>query len=144
MVARPPHGRRLNAAILGAVAAVSLGAPALAQSMSANSASFNAGYGRSPDQENRAVDPDTRDANGNRLIIDGVIVGGSSSSSAFAGGAASAFAGAGAGAGSATAIGNNLTVITEGNNNTVIVDSRQTNTGTVIATQSQTVTGNGN
>ncbi len=122
-------------ALLGVTAAEA----AHAQSMTTNSASYNAGYGRVAGQENRAVDPSTRDPNGNRTIIDGIIQNGSSQS-VFAGGAASAYAGAGssatAGAGfsSATAIGNSLTVVTQGNNNTVIIDSVQTNSGTVTAT----------
>ena len=123
-----------------ALAALALTGPAAAQSMSTNSASYNAGYGRTPDQENRAVTADTRDANGNRVVINGVIQNGADQSF-FTGGASSIFAGAGAsasasaGLGGATAIGNNLTVITQGNNNVVVVDSRQTNNGTVTASQ---------
>ena len=43
------------------------------------------------------------------------------------------FAGVGAVGGSSTAVGNNLVVITQGNYNTVIVNSQQTNTGNVSA-----------
>ena len=130
-----------------ALAAVLLAGSAAAQTMNANSASYNAGYGRTPDQENRAINADTRDANGNRVVINGVIQNGSDQS--FFGGAASAFAGAGAsasagaGLGGATAIGNNLTVITQGSNNVVVVDSRQTNNGTVTATQTGVSGANG-
>jgi len=134
---------RLGAAAL-AVAAASLAAQACAQSMSSNSASFNAGYGRIPGQENQPVDVGDRDANGNRVIVDGLILSGEDQSSfARASGAADAFAGVGATGGS-TAIGNNLVVITQGSNNTVIVDSRQTNTGAVTATtQLNSGVGNG-
>lgn len=121
---------------LAAVAALSLAGSAAAQSMSTNSASFNAGYGRTAGQENRAVDVGTRDANGNRVIVDGIILHGedqSSFASAGAGGAIDTFAGVGA-SGSSQAIGNNLVVITQGNYNTVIVNSQQTNTGNVSAT----------
>jgi holdfast attachment protein HfaA len=105
------------------------GGVAAAQTMSTNSASFNAGYGRISGQENRAVEVATRDANGNRLVVNGVIMSGQSS---FSGGAASSASGAAVGG--ATAIGNNLTVVTQGDHNTVIVDSRQTNSGSVSAT----------
>ncbi len=47
---------------------------ASAQTMSANSASYNAGYGRTPDQENHPVQFDTLDANGNQMIINGPIM----------------------------------------------------------------------
>jgi len=117
------------------VAACALAGGAAAQTMSTNSASYNAGYGRSPGQDNRAVEVGTRDANGNRLIVNGVIMSGQSS---FSGGAASASSGAGVGG--ATAIGNSLTVVTQGNNNTVIVDSRQTNNGTVTAATNMATT----
>jgi holdfast attachment protein HfaA len=103
------------------------------QSMSSNSASYNAGYGRYAGQENHPVDFVTRDANGNRVIVDGLILSGEDQSSfARASGAADAYAGAGA-LGGSTAIGNNLTVVTQGNYNTVIVNSHQTNTGAVTA-----------
>lgn len=109
-------------------------AQAQAQSMSTNSAEFNAGYGRYSGQENRPVEVSTRDANGNRLVVDGLILSGEDQSSfARASGAADAFAGVGAVGGGASAIGNNLVVVTQGSNNTVIVNSAQTNTGTVTA-----------
>ncbi len=116
-----------------AILTLGLAAPASAQTMATNSASYNAGFGRSPDDENKAFDPNTRDANGNRVIINGQIMNGSNQS-AFSFGAASAFAGAGAGG--ATAIGNSLSVITQGDNNVVIVDSVQNNSGDVVATES--------
>ena len=53
---------------------------------------------------------------------------------ASASGAVDTFSGAGGGGASASAIGNNLSVVTEGNNNTVIVNSVQSNTGNVTAT----------
>ena len=123
---------RLQSAAL-ALAVLALAGSAAAQTMSTNSASFNAGWGRNPGDENRAVDPNTRDANGNRVIINGQIMNGNDQST-FAFGAASAFAGAGAGG--ATAIGNSLSVITQGDNNVVIVDSIQNNSGDVIANSS--------
>ncbi len=114
-----------------------LGASAVqAQNMNTNSASFNAGYGRTAGQENRAVAVGMRDANGNLVIVDGLILHGEDQSTFSASGAATGavdtFAGVGA-TGSSTAIGNNLQVITQGNYNTVIVNSVQTNTGNVSA-----------
>ncbi|MDP3660585.1 holdfast anchoring protein HfaA [Phenylobacterium sp.] len=136
----------LRRATLAALALAALAAGhAQAQSMSSNSAEFNAGYGRYAGQENRGVDITTRDANGNRVIVDGLILTGDDQSSfSRASGAADAYAGVGAAGGGATAIGNNLVVITQGSNNTVIVDSRQTNTGAVTATtQLNSGVGNG-
>lgn len=117
-------------------ASLGLGGPCAAQSMLQSAAGYNAGYGRVLGQENQPVSSTTRDANGNRVIIDGVIqVGGDQSLFARFGatGAVDAYAGAGA-LGGASAIGNNLTVVTQGNWNTVIINSVQTNSGTVSAT----------
>ena len=126
-------GAGLTAAVLGFSA---LGA-ADAQTMSSNSAAFNAGYGRIAGQENRVVDYSTRDANGNRIVVDGVMLTGADQSvysSSNSSGSLDAYSGVGGrGYSSSTAIGNNLTVITQGNNNTVIVNSTQTNTGAISA-----------
>ena len=106
-----------------------------AQTMTTNSASFNAGYGRYSGEENAAVDVGLTDANSNLVSINGLFQ--ASSSSIFAGstarlsGAADSYSGAG---GTGSAIGNDLNVVVEGNDNTVIVRSEQTNTGTVTAT----------
>ena len=113
------------------VAASSAGA----QSLSTNSASFNAGYGRVAGQENRAVAAGTRDANGNRVIVDGIMLNGSDQSlytRQSGSGAYDSYSGVG-GQGSSSAIGNNLVVITQGNYNTVIIDSTQINNGNVTA-----------
>ena len=137
MVFQPTRGKR------ALVLALSLGALAFAgaanaQTMNANSASYNAGYGRTVDQENAPVDVSMRDANGNLVVVDGVIQAGQDQSvfsNAGAGGAFDVVAGVG-GSGAATAFGNNLVVVTEGNNNTVIVNSVQNNSGNVTATTS--------
>jgi holdfast attachment protein HfaA len=121
------------AALTALASALGVGS-AHAQYMSTNSAEFNAGYGRYSGQENRPVDVTTRDANGNRMIVDGLILSGEDQSTfARATGAADAFAGVGQIGGGASAIGNNLVVVTQGSNNTVIVNSTQTNTGNVSA-----------
>ncbi len=120
---------------VAAAALASFAGQAGAQSMFANSAEYNAGYGRAAGQENWPVNVTTRDANGNRVIVDGLILLGEDQSSfSRASGAADAFAGVGAVGGGASAIGNNLVVVTQGSNNTVIVRSNQTNTGAVTAT----------
>ena len=132
MVAVPVALRRAlwAAAAAGALTA----APAQAQYMSTNSADFNAGYGRIAGSENHPVDVSTRDANGNRVIIDGIIQRGEDQSS-FTGawGAGDAYSGVGSLGGGSTALGNNLVVVTQGNYNTVIVNSTQTNNGNVTA-----------
>lgn len=121
-----------------AIVALGVGGAAAAQTMTTNSASMNAGYGRTAGQENRMVEYSTRDANGNRVIVDGMMLTGSDQSvyaTSRATGALDAYAGAGGVGGYAgsTAIGNNLTVITQGNYNTVIVNSNQVNNGAVTA-----------
>jgi holdfast attachment protein HfaA len=131
---------RVSAATAAGLAALALASMAQAQTMTTNSASFNAGYGRYSGQENQPVNVDTTDANGNLIVINGMFQAGSSSifagSSARLSGAASSFSGAGGVGGSASAIGNNLNVVVEGSDNTVIVQSQQTNTGNVSATTS--------
>ncbi len=107
-----------------------------AQTMTTNSAQYNAGYGRTAGEENQAVNVSMRDANGNLVIAGGQILsptGGSVFSTNTTGGAGSSATGVGVGA---TAVGNSLTVVTTGNDNTVIVNSHQTNTGAITATTS--------
>ncbi len=107
-----------------------------AQTMSTSSASYQAGYGLSLHQMQTAVDPSTRDANGNRVLVDGMIVTGTDNSVyAYSKtlGAGDAYSGAGA-LGGATAIGNSLSVVVNGSYNTVIVHNTQTNNGNVTAT----------
>ncbi|WP_312162887.1 holdfast anchoring protein HfaA [Phenylobacterium sp.] len=123
--------RGLAFATLASLLAV---ASAHAQSMTANSADFNAGYGRRAGSENHPVNVSTRDANGNRVIVDGIIqTGDDQSSFAFGSGAGEAYSGVGSLGGGSTAIGNSLVVVTQGNYNTVIVNSTQTNNGNVSA-----------
>ena len=116
------------------VASLLLGASAAdAQTMSASSASYNAGYGRTAGQENQPVNVQLSDTNGNMVVENGLIRN-SASGSVFASASAgveTSYSGAG---GTASAIGNNLSVVVEGSYNTVIVNSTQTNTGTVTAT----------
>ncbi|SFK77938.1 holdfast anchoring protein HfaA [Caulobacter sp. UNC279MFTsu5.1] len=149
----PGAGRRLaiSAALLALAAAATglvLSSPARAQTLDTNSAAFNAGYGRVAGSENHVVEYSTRDANGNRVIVDGVMLTGADQSvysSSRSSGSLDSYSGVGAlgGWGSSTAIGNNLTVVTQGNNNTVIVNSTQINNGNISAGTNVGKSGNG-
>jgi holdfast attachment protein HfaA len=137
--------RSLYALPFALVCGALLATTAAAQSMTANSADYNGGYGRASGQENHAIEfGGARDANGNRTIIDGIIQTGAATVQARASATAAAMAdvsGGVGGSGSATAVGNSLTVITQGNNNTVIVNSRQTNSGNISASIGHNVSG---
>ncbi|MBW8304355.1 MAG: holdfast anchoring protein HfaA [Brevundimonas sp.] len=97
---------------------------------------YQAGYGGSRYTTARPQTGSTRDQNGNRLIVDGIIQSGANSYSRASGGVSSSFSGVGDGGtaiGGSTAIGNSLNVVVQGNHNTVIVNSTQTNSGNVTA-----------
>jgi len=115
---------------------ISLAARAALAGDYSNVADYSHAYGMNAGQENAPVDSSLRDSNGNLTVVNGqftsstvsqqsgvqqmgVIGSGSSASSALFGGA--------------TAIGNALNVVTVGNDNTVIVDSHQTNNGNQTA-----------
>jgi holdfast attachment protein HfaA len=141
-----PKARMLmSATLFAAPLAFGLSHQASAQSMGTSAASYEAGYGSSGARLQTAVDPSTRDANGNRVILDGVMVTGLDNSvyaRSQSYGAGDSYSGAGA-LGGASAIGNNLQVTVNGNYNTVVVNSTQTNTGNITATTasgSQTTT----
>ena len=107
-----------------------------------NSSTYNAPWGLQPGQENQAPNPSLRDANGNLEVVNGQFMsanfGPSAGASASASGAAAASgvgtSGAGTSFGGATAIGNQLNVVTLGNNNTVVVNATQNNSGNQTAT----------
>ena len=122
------------------VSAVALLAPAAALAQSAGSSgmgNYQAGYGGSRYTTARPQTGSTRDQNGNRLIVDGIIQAGANSYSRASGGVSSSFSGAGGQGGTAiggsTAIGNSLNVVVQGNHNTVIVNSSQVNNGAINA-----------
>jgi holdfast attachment protein HfaA len=120
-----------------AVAALALvvAAPADAQSRS-QAANYQAGYGNARQATTQNATGSTRDANGNRIIVDGIIQNGASSYTRQSGGVSSSYSGVGGQGGytgGSTAIGNNLNVVVQGNRNTVIVNSTQNNSGTVTA-----------
>jgi len=91
----------------------------------ANDSTYATGYAMTAGEENVAPSGSTRDANGNRVIVNGVM--GNSNVSTTTGFNQTGV-GWGAGA-SATAIGNSLNVVVTGSWNTVIVDSKQINNG---------------
>jgi holdfast attachment protein HfaA len=120
-------------AVIGAFALAAAPCWATAQSHS-DLARLNAGYGRTFGQENTPVDPSTRDPNGNRVIVDGIMQTGAgqgfySRDDAYGSNGALA----GYGGITATATGNQLIILTQGSWNTVVVDSTQINNGDVSA-----------
>lgn len=124
--------------VLAGVAALSVPAVAMAQSAgSSGMGNYQAGYGGSRYTTARPQTGSTRDANGNRLIVDGIIQSGASAYSSVSGGVSSSYSGAGGNGGTSiggsTAIGNSLNVVVQGNHNTVIVNSTQINNGNVTA-----------
>ena len=112
-------------------------------SQSAGAASMEAGYGNSGRVATETFNPVTRDANGNRLIINGAIVKSrehpnvsySSTSSNILSGAAYFERGAEAlsNTTTSTAVGNLITVSVVGRNNVVVLNSVQNNTGNISA-----------
>ena len=128
--------KALPALLVVVAATLTLPEAAAAQSAGSSSmGSYQAGYGASRYSTARPQTGSTRDANGNRLIVDGTIQAGASAYSSASGGVSSSFSGAGGGSaiGGSTAIGNNLNVVVQGNHNTVIVNSSQVNNGNVTA-----------
>jgi len=117
-----------------------------------NAASYNSPYGMASGQENQAVNPSLRDANGNLTVVNGQFtssafaqqagvqsMGTMSSASLASLGNSTGTSGTLGTYGGATAIGNSLNVVTVGNNNTVVVNSSQINNGN----QNASVTING-
>ncbi|WP_422024271.1 holdfast anchoring protein HfaA [Pyruvatibacter mobilis] len=84
---------------------------------------MNTPFGMNPGEENRAFNPSNRDVNGNRVLVNQY------SQYSNTAGVAGEGSGVGYVNGSAAAIGNQLNVVTNGNNNTVIVNSTQINNG---------------
>jgi holdfast attachment protein HfaA len=126
-----------------ALIACSVAATAAKAGDFSNASNYNAPYGMAAGQENAPPNASLRDANGNLSVVNGQFTssnfGTSSGASAAGSGVGMASSGAGtSGAsstmGAATAIGNQLNVVTLGNNNTVVVNATQTNNGNQTAT----------
>jgi holdfast attachment protein HfaA len=90
----------------------------------ANDSTYAVGYGMMAGEENVAPSGSTRDASGNRVIVNGIM--GNSNVNQT-----TDFnqTGVGVPGATATAIGNQLNVVVAGSWNTVIVDSKQINNG---------------
>ncbi|HLY78858.1 MAG TPA: holdfast anchoring protein HfaA [Caulobacteraceae bacterium] len=112
------------------MAGLAITSAAGAQTMNANSAAYNAGYGRAADEENQPVNVSLRDANGNVTAVDGVIQVGEDQSvfSNFGvGGAADAVSGVSTSTNASVASSIQV-VVTQGDRH-----SDQSNTGNVSA-----------
>lgn len=127
-------GALVGLAIVGGAVGL-LTMPALAQPPSPAaqiSGEFERPFGFGYGEEQSSYDANTRDASGNRVILDGRIMTGmdqSSLSSSYGSAGGWSQSSNGAGFNSGTAVGNQLNVITQGNWNTVIVNSTQINNG---------------
>lgn len=123
----------LTSLVLG----LSLALPPLAMAQNAGSsalAQYQSGYGASRYTTARPNSGSTRDANGNRLVVNGLIQNGASQySSTTTGVGSNSTTSTRTTLGGSTAIGNSLNVVVQGNNNTVVVNSTQTNNGNVQA-----------
>lgn len=129
-VKAPKYTKSVCIGGLGFLAAASLIAAALpASAQAASSVSeFERPYGLGYGEESAPFAANTRDRLGNRLIINGLIEGGSGLGTGLHTGWGQTEGAAGM-IGSGTAIGNQLNVITHGSNNTIIIDSTQINHG---------------
>lgn len=124
--------------VAAAISLIAVAPPVAALAQSAGSSAmgtYTAGYGGSRYTTAQPQSGSTRDANGNRLIVNGIIQTGASAYSATSGGVGSQgyVSGRGQTIGGSTAIGNSLNVVVQGNHNTVIVNSSQVNNGNVTA-----------
>ncbi len=146
-------GNSKRFAAAGLFSAILIAGSASAQITTASD--YNHPYGMTQAGENASVDPSLRDANGNLTVVNGQFVsspmsqetglqtmgvlgaGTLAAHSSTVSGASVTTLGAGFGGattmGAASAIGNSLNVVTVGNNNTVIVNSKQINNGNQTA-----------
>ncbi|MCF8878584.1 holdfast anchoring protein HfaA [Hyphobacterium sp. SN044] len=122
--------RKTALMLFAAIGALST-APALAQSAS----DYQRPWGTSPGQTSQPYRAGTRDQNNNRVVVNGVMQTGVGVQAAGQGtGGVGQSSSTGNQYSSATAIGNQLNVVVNGNWNTVVVNSTQTNNGNVTAT----------
>lgn len=112
--------------ILISAATLAFATAASADPIPGGAGDFSSAFGMGWDSFDSPINPSSRDENGNRVIVNGRI----QIEGSLSGGLMDDFA---TGIGSATAIGNQLNVITQGNYNTVIVDSTQVNNGDISA-----------
>jgi holdfast attachment protein HfaA len=155
----PQRMKQLYVVAASALAGLALSSAAHAQEYD-NSSDYSHPYGMAANSTNAPVTGSLRDSNGNLEYVNGQFLSstmsqqsgvqnmnplgngalGSSMMSLGSSQSGSVMTGNGVGTmtstGTATAIGNSLNVITTGSNDTVIVNSRQTNTGNQTATVS--------
>jgi len=112
--------------ILISAAAMAFATPSFADPIPGGAGDFGGAFGMGWESFDTPINPATRDENGNRVIVNGRM----EIEGSLSGGLQDSFSG---GIGSAQAIGNQLNVVTQGNYNTVIVDSTQINNGDVTA-----------
>lgn len=122
-------------ALAAAAFAVTVISPADAQAASmtskAGADAMSVPYGQRAGEENQPATGSTRDANGNRTIVNGMYTDSTYSSTSQNGltyGVGRSSTGTGTGT-SGTAIGNSLNVVVAGRYNTVIINSTQENSG---------------
>ena len=129
--------------LIATLFAGALASPAMAQVAYDNAATYSSGYGMNAGSANQPVNASLRDANGNLSVVNGQFqtstmsqMTGVQNMSALGNSSSGVGFGGGSSTGTASAIGNSLNVITTGSNNTVIVNSQQTNNGNQTATVS--------
>ena len=107
---------------------VLVAAPQASAQAASSMSDFERPYGYAYGQESQPYSAGTRDASNNRVIVNGLIEGGTGLGLSLNTGWGQPDGGYGM-IGTGTAVGNQLNVITNGNNNTVIIDSTQINNG---------------
>ena len=123
----------IRLAMAFALISLAMGGAAIGQE-AGFTAEFERPSGFAYGQEDRPFDANTRDSAGNRVIINGRIMTGASTRGCGLATGWGQTGGATGLRGTGTAIGNQLNVITNGSNNTVIIDSTQINNGDQTAT----------
>ena len=115
--------------LLGLAALTAIAVVPQAEAQAASTVSeFERPYGSGFGQEAQPFSAAGRDASGNRVIVNGLLEGGTGLGSGLYTGWGQTEGAAGM-IGTGTAVGNQLNVITTGNYNTVIIDSTQINNG---------------
>ncbi len=117
---------RFGTFTIASLAALAFAANAAADPIPGGTSDVERAFGMGWSSFDQPIEASTRDENGNRVIVNGRM----QIEGTLTGGLMDGF---GSGLGSAQAIGNQLNVVTQGNWNTVIIDSTQTNTGDVTA-----------
>ncbi len=110
------------------IASAAFAAPGAIAQEASHLSEFERPIGWDYGSESRAYDADTKDLHGNRVVINGLIQGGSSLGRGLNTGWGQTEGSTGM-LGSGLAAGNQLNVVTNGSNNVIIIDSTQINNG---------------